>query len=84
MMFRMKKFLAAFLAFLGLTFPRCVRVVWGRAKDRAEGAWIMPLSILGMLVMTVFEPFIVLYISSLGCLFFLFTGWVKAIDRDEA
>ena len=74
----------AFIAFLALTAIRCVRVFAGRGRQRMEGGWFLPVAILGTMIVNMFEPFNMLYISLMGCLFFLFSGWVMALDRGDA
>ena len=37
--------------------------------------------VLAMLVVNMFEPFLLFYFSAQGCVFFLFCGWIVALDR---
>ena len=72
-----------FIAYLVITFLRCLRVGLGKSRGQMEGMWVLPLAILGLMIVNMFEPFILLYFSAMGCLFVLFAGWVKALDKGE-
>ena len=71
----------AFVAFLVMMAIRCVKVGIGKAKADFPGAFILPISILAMVIVNMFEPFLLFYLSLMGCVFFLFCGWIAAIDR---
>ena len=70
-----------FLAFLVMMVFRCVRVGLNRIKADFPGAYIFPIAILAMVIVNMFEPFLLFYISVMGCLFFLFCGWTVALDQ---
>lgn len=74
--------LCLFVAFLVMMVIRCFRVSFGKAKEGMRGAYIMPIAILAMVVVNMFEPFLMLYCSVMSCLFFLFCGWTTAIDGE--
>lgn len=74
----------AYIAFLARTFVRSVRVLLRRAGRAVEGAWFLPIALLGIVIDSLMEPFLLLYLSAIGCLFHLFAGYVHAIDRREA
>ena len=73
----------AFIGYLVITFLRCLRVGLRKTGGEMQGAWVLPLCILALIIVNMFEPFIFLYFSAQGCLFCLFAGWVKALDKGE-
>lgn len=72
-----------FLALLVMLFVRSLRVVFGKGRAHTPGAWALPIGIAAMLAVNMFEPFLMFYLSVMGCLFFLYCGWVVALDRGE-
>ncbi len=72
------------LAFLISLSVRCVRVGLDRQHNRMEGAYCLPLAVLGFMIVNMFEPFLLFYFSVMGCVFFLFSGWITALDRKDA
>ena len=72
-----------FIVFLVMMVFRCVRVGIGKAKGNLPGAYVLPIIILAFIVVNMFEPFLLFYCSIMACLFFLFCGWIIAIDRDK-
>ncbi len=75
--------MAAFTALLVRLLLRCLRVGLGFVDSEMKNAWVLPVCLLAFMVINLFEPFALLYFSSMGCLFCLFSGWVCAIDRDH-
>ncbi|MBR6955310.1 MAG: O-antigen ligase family protein [Clostridia bacterium] len=73
----------AFIGYLVITLLRCLRVGLRKTGGEMQGAWVLPLCILALIIVNMFEPFIFLYFSAQGCLFCLFAGWVKALDKGE-
>lgn len=75
--------LVGFVAFLVMLFLRCVRVVFGKGKAQVRGGYVLPIAILSLLAVNMFEPFLMFYLSVMGSLFFLYAGWVIAMDRGD-
>lgn len=73
-----------FLAFLFRILMPCVRIGIGKKSQAYPGSYFLPIAVLAMLVANMFEPFLLFYISSMACLFFLFCGYIVAIDREES
>lgn len=73
--------MAAFVAFCGLLFCRCVRVLFGKGSKAQPGAFILPLCIGGMVVINMAEALLLFFRTLMGSLFFLYAGWVTAMDR---
>ena len=73
----------AFVGYLVITFLRCLRVGLVKSRGQMKGMWALPLGILALVIVNMFEPFIFLYFSAMGCLFCLYAGWVKALDKGE-
>ena len=72
-----------FLAFLvKILFP-CLRVGIGKKTTQFPGSYVLPIAVLAMLVENMAEPFLLYYISVMACLFFLFCGYVVAINKEE-
>lgn len=72
-----------FLAYLvKILFP-CLRVGIGRKVAQFPGSYVLPIAVLAMLVENMVEPFLLYYISVMACLFFLFCGYIVAIDKEE-
>ena len=72
-----------FLAFLvKLIFPS-VKIGIGRYQQKYPGSYVLPIMILAILIVNMFEPFIMFYLSVMGCLFFLFSGYIVAISKDR-
>ena len=72
-----------YIAFLvKLVFP-CVKVGISKYQQQYPGAYILPIIILAIIIVNLFEPFILFYLSIMGCLFFLFTGYIVAIYKDR-
>lgn|GEM_PF-6272184 len=76
--------MAAFVAFLVMMVVRCIRVGLGMAKGAFAGAYILPIAVLAFMIVNMFEPFLLLYVSVMACLFFLFCGWITTMDREAA
>ncbi|MBQ6233253.1 MAG: O-antigen ligase family protein [Clostridia bacterium] len=72
-----------FIAFLVMMMIRCIRVSLGKTKAVFPGAFVLPISILGMVIVNLFEPFLLFYVSVMGCMFFLYCGWTVAIDKAD-
>ena len=70
-----------FLAYLVMMLLRCIRTGLNKIRADFPGAYVFPIAILAMVIVNTFEPFILFYISVMGCLFFLFCGWTTALDR---
>lgn len=74
--------MAAYIATLVLTAVRCVRIlVSPRKRARLKGCEIIPVCMLGMVFFSIFEPFLWMYFSAMGCVFFLLDGLLIAVDR---
>lgn len=68
----------AFMASLGL---RCVRVL-RRAKRLPSGAWIIPAILFCLLAQDMMEVFLVHGPTFIQVLFYVFAGWISAMDRE--
>ncbi|MBR4711346.1 MAG: O-antigen ligase family protein [Clostridia bacterium] len=73
--------MAVYAATWVITAVRGLRVLISARRRNMAGAWVIPLSMCGMIIVNVFEPFIWLYFSIMGCVFFLFGGLLTALDR---
>lgn len=72
-----------FLAFLiKILFP-CIRTGIGKQPHRRQGSYMLPIAVLALLCLNVFEPFLLFYFSVSACLFFLFCGFIIAIDKER-
>lgn len=72
-----------FLAFLiKILFP-CIRTGIGKQPNHRQGAYMLPIAVLALLCLNMFEPFLLFYFSISACLFFLFCGYIVAIDRER-
>ena len=74
----------AFTAFWVMMAIRCVKVGLAKENPGCPGAFILPVGVLMMVIVNLFEPFLLFYFSVMGCLFFLFCGWVIAIDSHHS
>lgn len=74
--------MVTFVIFLVMLAVRCVRVGIGVAKGSFSGAYVLPIAVLAMVIINMFEAFLVLYVSITACIFFLFGGWITAIDSE--
>lgn len=73
--------MAAMVALFVMLFVRCLRVLLGKGKSNPAGAYVLPICMLGMVVINMFESFLLFFLSLMGCLFFLYAGWVVSLDR---
>ena len=71
-----------FLGFLWTMLFPCVRIGIGTKENQVSGAFVLPIAVLCMLIVNMFEPFLMFYISVMACLFFLFCGYIVAISRE--
>lgn len=71
-----------FLGFLWTMLFPCVKIGIGTKEDQAPGSFVLPIGVLCMLIVNLFEPFLMFYVSVMGCLFFLFCGWIVAISQE--
>ena len=71
-----------FLGFLCTMVLPCVRIGIGTKEKQLSGAYVLPIAVLCMLIVNMFEPFLLFYISVMACLFFLFCGYIVAISRE--
>lgn len=72
--------MATFVAFLVMSAVRCIRVGFGMAKESFSGAYVLPAAVLAVVIINMFEAFLFFYISITACVFFLFIGWITAMD----
>jgi len=70
----------AFVVFLVMLAVRCIRVGIGMVKGCFSGVYVLPATVLAMVIINMFEAFLVFYVSITACVFFLFSGWITAID----
>lgn len=73
----------AFVAFLIMLAIRCVRVGIDWKKRNFRGAYVLPVAVLALVIINMFEAFLLFYISITACVFFLFGGWITAIDSEK-
>ena len=71
-----------FLGFLWTMLFPCVKIGIGTKESQVPGAYVLPIAVLCMLIVNMFEPFLMFYISVMACLFFLFCGYIVAISRE--
>ena len=71
-----------FLGFLWTMLFPCVKIGIGTKESQVSGAYVLPIAVLCMLIVNMFEPFLMFYISVMACLFFLFCGYIVAISRE--
>ncbi|MBQ4156825.1 MAG: O-antigen ligase family protein [Clostridia bacterium] len=69
-----------FISFLVMLSIRCVRVGVGLAKNCFPGAYVLPAAVLAMVIINMVEAFLFFYISITACIFFLFGGWISALN----
>ena len=72
-----------FIAFLSTLLLPCVRLGIGKKMQKYRGSYFLPITILAMLVANMVEPFLLFYISPMACLFFIFCGYIVAINKDD-
>lgn len=75
--------LAALVTFLVMLLVRCVRVLLGKGKNRMPGAYVFPICLLGIMIVNMVESFLLFFLAFMGCVFFFFSGWVTALDRES-
>lgn len=74
--------MAVYFATWVMAAIRSLRVLISRRRREAmPGGWIVPVALLGMAIVNLFEPFVWLYFSAMSCLFYLFCGLLVAVDR---
>lgn len=73
----------AFVALFVMMAVRCVRVGIGKAKGNFPGAYVLSATMLAMVIINMFEAFLLFYISITACVFFLFGGWIIALDSEK-
>ena len=71
-----------FLGFLSSILMPCVKIGIGIKENQSPGAFVLPIAVLSMLIVNMFEPFLMFYISVMACLFFLFCGYIVAINKE--
>lgn len=71
------------LGFLGKIFVPCCKIGIGKKAAQFPGSYILPIGVLAMLAQNMFEPFLLFYFSVMACLFFLFCGYIVAINKEE-
>lgn len=72
-----------FLGFLGKIVVPCFKIGIGKKTAQFPGSYILPIAVLAMLAQNMFEPFLLYYVSVMACLFFLFCGYIVAINKEE-
>ncbi len=72
-----------YIAFLVSIAIKCLRILLSQRGRDFRGAYSIPVAILMLVTLDMAESFLVAYFSIMGCVFFLFCGWVCAIDRDK-
>ncbi len=73
----------AYVAYLVRTLIRCIKVLLRKAGADVPGAWFLPIAVGGMVINSVFEPFLLTYVSAIACLFYLFAGYIRTIDQED-
>ena len=71
----------ALLVFFVRLAVRCVKVGLKKEDAARKGYYVFPIALLAMVFVNMFEPFLLFYISVMGCLFFLFSGCTVAAEQ---
>ena len=75
--------LGAFLFFLVKMSIRCVRVGLGKGQGQFQGAYALPIGLLGMMIVNMAEAYLFFYFSFMACVFFLYCGWILTVDEKQ-
>ena len=70
-----------FILFLISIAIRCVHILTKKAENATKHFYIIPITILCFTVINMAESYLVGYFSVMACFFYLFCGWITAIDR---
>lgn len=72
-----------FFLFLVSLAIRSVRVMLGkyRSKMQMKKSYLIPASVLCFVLIDMAEVYLLTRFSVIGCFFFLFAGWIVAVDR---
>ena len=73
----------AFLFFLVKMSIRCVRVGLGKGQGQFQGAYALPIGLLGMMIVNMAEAYLFFYFSFMACVFFLYCGWILTVDEKQ-
>ena len=68
-----------FIIFLGLIGIKSIRLGLIEGNKHFKGAYILPVVFLALFVLTLGEAYLFGYFSIMGCLFFLFSGWIDSL-----
>ena len=69
-----------YVAFLIMLAVRCVQML---IRNRADNAWIVPICILALVIVNMFEQFLTYYFSVVACQFALFAGWAAGGQEEQ-
>ena len=73
----------AYIAFLLILAIRSLKIVIMEIKKRSKrGFLVIPICLFGMMLVNMFEPFIWLYFSVMGCVFFLLSGLLYDAEKE--
>ena len=72
-----------FAVFLVCIAVRCVRILIGISGKEMKNTYVIPASLLCFIIIDMAEVYLITRFSAMACFFFLFCGWVVAIDSNR-